>query len=154
MAANPDCHRALKRRKLEHQDDSVTESESEEAPAIQQQSLIQIGSETESEDENEAPNRASAGPLRSLHRAITPPSNDNFPADTAAVDDEERFPLKMHHTASPDRRDLPSPFKLTRIKDLPSASNVDTVSLSDILKDPLIKECWQFNFLFDIDFIM
>lgn len=47
-----------------------------------------------------------------------------------------------------------SPFQLTKIRDLPAASNVDTITLSDILGDPLIKENWQFNFLLDIDFIM
>ncbi|KAH0366572.1 phospholipase D/nuclease, partial [Aureobasidium melanogenum] len=48
----------------------------------------------------------------------------------------------------------PSPFQLTRIRDLPASANVDTVTLSDILGDPMIKEQWQFNFLLDIDFIM
>jgi tyrosyl-DNA phosphodiesterase-1 len=48
----------------------------------------------------------------------------------------------------------PSPFQLTKIRDLPDSSNVDTVTLSDILGDPLIREQWQFNFLHDIDFIM
>ena len=48
----------------------------------------------------------------------------------------------------------PSPFQLTKIRDLPASSNVDTVTLSDILGDPMIKEQWQFNFLHDIDFIM
>ncbi|KAH0290842.1 phospholipase D/nuclease [Aureobasidium namibiae CBS 147.97] len=47
-----------------------------------------------------------------------------------------------------------SPFQLTRIRDLSASSNVDTVTLSDILGDPMIKEQWQFNFLHDIDFIM
>jgi len=49
---------------------------------------------------------------------------------------------------------LPSPFKLTHIRDLPAHLNIDTVKLSDILGDPLIKECWQFNFLIDLDFLM
>ncbi|CAD0086486.1 unnamed protein product [Aureobasidium mustum] len=48
----------------------------------------------------------------------------------------------------------PSPFQLTKIRDLPASANVDTVTLSDILGDPMIKEQWQFNFLLDIDFIM
>jgi tyrosyl-DNA phosphodiesterase-1 len=48
----------------------------------------------------------------------------------------------------------PSPFQLTKIRDLPDSSNVDTVRLSDILRNPMIKEQWQFNFLHDIDFIM
>ena len=47
-----------------------------------------------------------------------------------------------------------SPFQLIKIRDLPASSNVDTVTLSDILGDPMIKEQWQFNFLHDIDFIM
>jgi tyrosyl-DNA phosphodiesterase-1 len=32
--------------------------------------------------------------------------------------------------------------------------NQDTVSLKDILGDPLISECWEFNYLHDIDFLM
>jgi tyrosyl-DNA phosphodiesterase-1 len=47
-----------------------------------------------------------------------------------------------------------SPVQLTRIADLASAQNVDTVGLDDILGDPMIKECWNFNFLFDVDFVM
>ena len=47
-----------------------------------------------------------------------------------------------------------SPFNLTKIKDLPNELNKDTVSLKDILGDPLISECWQFNFLHDVDFMM
>ena len=49
---------------------------------------------------------------------------------------------------------IPSPIQLTRIRDLPPQCNVDTVSLKDILGDPLIRECWQFNFCLDLDFIM
>lgn len=47
-----------------------------------------------------------------------------------------------------------SPFQLTRIRDLPPSSNVDAVSLKDILEDPLIAECWEFNYLHDLDFLM
>lgn len=49
---------------------------------------------------------------------------------------------------------LPSPIQLTRVKDLAPGQNVDAVGLKDILGDPMIKECWNFNFLFDIDFVM
>ena len=49
---------------------------------------------------------------------------------------------------------LPSPFTLTKIRDLPPSSNVDTVSLHDILGNPLIKEAWIFNYCFDIDWMM
>ncbi|KAF2637519.1 phospholipase D/nuclease [Massarina eburnea CBS 473.64] len=47
-----------------------------------------------------------------------------------------------------------SPIQLTRVKDLGAEKNVDTLGLSDILGDPLIKECWCFNFLFDIEFVL
>jgi hypothetical protein len=58
-------------------------------------------------------------------------------------------------TSTPSRvRVLPSPIQLTRIRDLPSSNNIDTVSLRDLIGDPMIKECWQFNFLLDLDFIM
>ncbi len=52
------------------------------------------------------------------------------------------------------RKVVPSPFQLTRIRDLPAENNVDTVSLRDILGDPLIREVWHFNYLFDLDFLM
>ncbi len=51
-------------------------------------------------------------------------------------------------------RFIPSPIQLNRISDLPASSNVDTVSLRDLLGDPLISECWIFNYLFDVDFVM
>lgn len=49
---------------------------------------------------------------------------------------------------------IKSPFQLTSIKDLPATSNQDAVSLKDILGDPLISECWEFNYLHDLDFLM
>lgn len=49
---------------------------------------------------------------------------------------------------------VPSPFQLTSIRDLPASSNVDAVSLTDILGDPLIAECWEFNYLHNVDFLM
>jgi tyrosyl-DNA phosphodiesterase-1 len=49
---------------------------------------------------------------------------------------------------------IASPIQLTRIRDLAPHQNVDTVQLKDILGNPLIRECWNFNFLFDIDFVM
>lgn len=47
-----------------------------------------------------------------------------------------------------------SPFQLTWIRDLPESSNANAVSLRDILGDPLISECWEFNYLHDLDFLM
>lgn len=49
---------------------------------------------------------------------------------------------------------ISSPFRLMSIRDLPASQNRDTVSLHDILGNPLIKEAWVFNFCFDIDWMM
>jgi tyrosyl-DNA phosphodiesterase-1 len=49
---------------------------------------------------------------------------------------------------------MASPIQLTKIRDLAPEQNVDAVSLKDILGDPLIRECWNFNYLFDLDFVM
>ncbi|KZL80068.1 tyrosyl-dna phosphodiesterase [Colletotrichum incanum] len=68
---------------------------------------------------------------RSLSRAISPPKKRNRQGER-----------------------IRSPFQLTRIRDLPEAANHDTVALKDILGDPLIAECWEFNFLHDIHFLM
>ncbi len=68
--------------------------------------------------------------------------------------DETYVSRVADHPRRQSTRCIPSPFQLTTIQDLPPASNVDTVSLKDLLGDPLIKECWHFNFLFDVDFLM
>lgn len=49
---------------------------------------------------------------------------------------------------------MKSPFQLTWIQDLPDSQNVDAVTLKDILGDPLIAECWEFNYLHNLDFLM
>ena len=51
-------------------------------------------------------------------------------------------------------RYFPSPIQLTKIRDLPPSHNASTVSLHDLLHDPLLKECWNFNYLFDIEFVL
>ncbi len=56
---------------------------------------------------------------------------------------------------NPRARDVfQSPMQLNFIEELPASSNVDCVSLGSILGDPMIKECWLFNYLFDMDFVM
>ena len=54
----------------------------------------------------------------------------------------------------PKLKVVPSPIQLNFIEELPAISNVDTISLGSILGDPMIKECWLFNYLFDMDFVM
>ncbi|DAA74940.1 TPA_exp: Uncharacterized protein A8136_2358 [Trichophyton benhamiae CBS 112371] len=51
---------------------------------------------------------------------------------------------------------IPSPIQLTHIRDISDSTgyNEGCIKLRDILGDPMIKECWQFNYLFDVDYIM
>lgn len=51
-------------------------------------------------------------------------------------------------------RPLSSPIQLTSIRDLSAADNADTVTFKDLVGDPLIKECWHFNYLTNVDFVM
>lgn len=51
-------------------------------------------------------------------------------------------------------RVVPSPVQLNFIDELPGRANVDTISLGSILGDVMIRECWLFNYLFDVDFVM
>lgn len=69
-------------------------------------------------------------------------------------------PYSLSRPISPPRKRnrggqrIKSPFQLTRIQDLPEVANHETVTLKDILGDPLISECWEFNFLHDVHFLM
>jgi hypothetical protein len=109
--------------------------------------------------------------LTSLAAPISPPRHKRLQAATedrdleglvddgqleAWVEDKQLISAKSLRSSKQDGIPsmLPSPFKLTNIKDLPDASNVDTITLKDLLGDPLISECWEFNYLHDLDFLM
>ena len=47
-----------------------------------------------------------------------------------------------------------SPVRLNFVDGLPTRGNADTVSLGSVLGDVMIKECWLFNYLIDVDFVM
>ena len=82
-------------------------------------------------------------------------SRGSTPSDTATVDDKKAKSLvPVHHHATATTRFRESPFRLTKIRDLASKYNQDTVNLHDILGNPLIREVWIFNFCFDIDWVM
>ena len=83
--------------------------------------------------------------LPSLTRSISPVEQTRQITKTPDVTSTE--PLGP-------RKTINSPFTLTRIRDLPPWANVHVVSLRDILGDPLISECWEFNYLHDVDFLM
>ncbi|KAI9729759.1 MAG: hypothetical protein M1834_006710 [Cirrosporium novae-zelandiae] len=88
--------------------------------------------------------------LMSLNHTISPPRKRKRSLEADALTDRGLSKRKTAETVQL----LSSPIQLTKIRDLPASCNLDTVNLKDILGDPLIKECWQFNFLFDVDFLM
>ena len=86
--------------------------------------------------------------LASMNRSVTPPLSR-----LTKIQDEQIQVSELSQTQS---KIIPSPIQLTYIRDLAVSlgNNVDTIKLRDILGDPLIKECWQFNYLFDVDFLV
>lgn len=105
--------------------------------------------------------------LESLHRSITPPPRSSVrqsasPAVSSGCPElrHDQIPTQKAELAEIEAtaalRLIPSPVQLTHIRDFPASKgyNVDTVKLRDILGDPLIRECWQFNYCFDVDFLM
>ena len=72
------------------------------------------------------------------------PENESEDDPTARANTDHSQSIKM----------IPSPFKLTKIRDLPASDNVDTISLHDILGNPLIREAWVLNYCFDVDWMM
>ncbi|KAL4818941.1 tyrosyl-DNA phosphodiesterase-domain-containing protein [Aspergillus spinulosporus] len=94
----------------------------------------------------------------SLRRSITPP-----PARSGRPRVSTTSFISPHQHSEPNDTDtantpqiVPSPIQLNHISDFSDSlrNNDDTVKLRDILGDPLIRECWQFNYCFDVDFLM
>lgn len=69
---------------------------------------------------------------------------------SSASSTQTDIPLSTHQV----NQTFKSPFQLTWVQDLPDAANNDAVTLRDILGDPLIAECWDFNYLHDVDFLI
>ncbi|KAH8691319.1 putative tyrosyl-DNA phosphodiesterase [Talaromyces proteolyticus] len=128
-------------------------------------------SEHKQEDTIVDPATVNTESLASLSRSITPPlrlragSQQQPSRDVPSILGAEHFETqsvsKIYDNEESDSyerqpRVLRSPVQLSHIRDLPhsSGNNVDTIQLRDILGDPLIRECWQFNYCFDVDFIM
>jgi tyrosyl-DNA phosphodiesterase 1 len=92
-------------------------------------------------------------PSSELEDSCAASSHD--PTATTAAEQQTYLPPKSSTGAiALSKTTLSSPFSLTKIRDLAAASNVDTVSLHDILGNPLIKEAWIFNFCFDVNWMM
>ncbi|CZT06206.1 related to TDP1 Tyr-DNA phosphodiesterase [Rhynchosporium agropyri] len=82
-----------------------------------------------------------------------PNSHQRLPYSlTSSISPPPRRRNRMPEDQAP--KVIKSPFQLTWIRDLPEACNKDAISLKDILGDPMISECWEFNYLHNLDFLM
>lgn len=93
-------------------------------------------------------------PPASQPPASSEAANQSIARPTEERQIEESEQEKADAIAGASTQYAASPFQLTKIRDLAPYQNVDTVELKDILGNPLIRECWNFNFLFDLDFVM
>ncbi|ROW01121.1 hypothetical protein VSDG_02679 [Cytospora chrysosperma] len=92
---------------------------------------------------------------RSLSHPVSPPRRRKLrPQATPAETDESPGESMSSRLTDTGEKTFKSPFQLTWIRDLPAKANTDAVTLSDILGDPLVAECWDFNYLHDIDFLL
>jgi tyrosyl-DNA phosphodiesterase 1 len=90
--------------------------------------------------------------LTSLATPITPPQRKARLQNVAESSSYQASTQASKASSSPAI--VRSPFQLTSIQDLPAALNADTVTLKGLLSSPLIAECWEFNYLHDVDFLM
>ena len=85
-------------------------------------------------------------PVGPLQRSISPPSLHGGTSDT--------FGSHTEYGGLNTLRTIASPVQLSSVDGIPADCNIDTVSLKDIVGHPLIKECWAFNYLVDVDFLL
>ena len=91
---------------------------------------------------------------RPSRRSISPPPRRTPRKAQPVAKPGDALSKEVLSMSSKNKRLIASPIQLNNITELPASSNVDTVSLRDILGDPLISECWLFNYLFDVDFLL
>ena len=82
------------------------------------------------------------------------PRDEEEPISSTSVLECLSRPISPPRKKKTTRKVLGSPWQLTHIRDLPEELNQNAVSLHDLLGDPLISECWEFNYLHDIKFLM
>lgn len=88
--------------------------------------------------------------LASVSEPISPPAKKQREDEVL----QANVPASTTHTDHAGKYVIASPFQLTHVTALPNSTNVDALKLSDLVGDPLIRDCWAFNYLFDVDFLM
>ena len=106
-------------------------------------------------DESISPPPKRRRTLGSLHEQSSMPCIDLAEGTDVLLDPGlDSSPVGPMEPIDKVMKTIPSPMKLNFIQEFPASSNVDTLSLGSILGDPMIKECWLFNYLFDVHFVM
>ncbi|KAF7875311.1 hypothetical protein EAF04_002483 [Stromatinia cepivora] len=109
-------------------------------------------------DDNPNDNTNEKGVRRGMDRSVSPPPlrrhRMEIPNQEEGSLGQKVESSKQKSPKNTKQKVVKSPFQLTTIRDLPASSNVDTISLKEILGDPLISECWEFNYLHNLDFLM
>lgn len=93
-------------------------------------------------------------PLTSLDAPISPPRRTPLPKSKGPSQTKQVTTTTSTTSPAQGPKTIPSPFQLTWIQDLPDDQNFGAVTLKDLLGDPMIKECWNFNYLHDIEFLL
>lgn len=91
-------------------------------------------------------NHATRSIRESLKKSVSPPLLKN------RIDGSDAQALDANNVK--ETQFIASPIQLSKVENLPDRVNIDTVSLKDIVGHPLVKECWTFNYLIDVDFLM
>ncbi|CAK7242181.1 MAG: hypothetical protein STHCBS139747_003661 [Sporothrix thermara] len=103
--------------------------------------------------------------LESMSTPVSPPRKRSQKKDvtlestSVAIEDQNLSEEVMPPPSPPPppppfQPPFKTPFQLTAIHDLPDSANIDTVTIRDVFGDPHVTECWEFNFLHDLDFLM
>ncbi|KAF3934895.1 hypothetical protein ABW19_dt0205117 [Dactylella cylindrospora] len=90
----------------------------------------------------------------SASRSNSDDTSSAVPSNTSPPDAETKIQSPQPNTQNSDTLIISSPFKLTEIRDLTRNKNIDTITITDILKDPLIREIWSFNFMHDLEWMV
>jgi hypothetical protein len=100
-------------------------------------------------------------PLKNVFRQTWEISKHNFIDLTVEESDGEGItgPGFNHgepaiKTATPATLSGGSPFRLTKICDLPASENRDSIEIKDILGDVMLSEVWVFNYCHSIPWVM
>ncbi|EPE02512.1 tyrosyl-dna phosphodiesterase [Ophiostoma piceae UAMH 11346] len=90
--------------------------------------------------------------LESMLRSVSPPRKRQR---SGAESTTSVTPSAPSSTREPgDQNSLRSPFQLTAIRDLPASANVDTLTVKDVFGSPNLVECWEFNYLHNLNFLL